>query len=459
VRRRRKREIEVVCEEAEMALGDGIRRNVATVSAEERDRFRDAIIALNQKFFPGDSTDFPAGHVSYWFKQDEIHQATHVHGGPAFLPWHRELCNRFEAMLREVDPELSLHYWDWSSDPAPLFTASFMGSSAGDAGEPWLSAGFYDPTPVGDQYRDNNLHSNPFTPTWTGHYELHSNPADPPINLIRNKAAGAPPIGTQFFPSDNDVLSQPSFPQMRDRLELVHNSIHGYINGTIGNAHTSFRDPFVFLLHSNVDRLFAMWQTDPAHPERLDPNQVYGAEGLDPSITDPLQPWAGTSDWPVRPWYPPENEQVAKSSKHATVVAPPCYDTLSTFFAPVYAQGDPGVGIGGFDLASVDDRAFAFDYNSSGRLDHLVLYRPGTGTIWILKKNPDGSFEPVYAQGDPGAGIGGFDLKSPNDLAFAFDYHGARRRQDRRTRRRSRQDHLVLYRPGTGTIWILRKCP
>lgn len=55
-------------------------------------------------------------------------------------------------------------------------------------------------------------------------------------------------------------------------------------------------------------------------------------------------------------------------------------------FAPVYAQGDPGGGIGGYDLKSAADQAFAFDYDSSGKLDHLALYRPGTGTIWILKK-------------------------------------------------------------------------
>jgi hypothetical protein len=29
---------------------------------------------------------------------------------------------------------------------------------------------------------------------------------------------------------------------------------------------------------------------------------------------------------------------------------------------------------------------------------------------------------PVYAQGDPGNGIGGYDLRSPADHAFAFDY-------------------------------------
>ncbi|MFN2587200.1 MAG: tyrosinase family protein, partial [Actinomycetota bacterium] len=113
-------------------------------------------------------------------------------------------------------------------------------------------------------------------------------------------------------------------------------------------------------------------------------------------------------------------------------------------FTPVYQQGDPGNGIGGYDLASPGDRALAFDYDGSGRLDHLALYRPGTGTMWILK-NDGGAFTPVYQQGDPGNGIGGYDLASPGDRAFAFDYDGS-----------GRLDHLALYRPGTGTMWILK---
>ena len=113
-------------------------------------------------------------------------------------------------------------------------------------------------------------------------------------------------------------------------------------------------------------------------------------------------------------------------------------------FHAVYAQGDPGSGIGGYDLRSSADRVLAFDYDGSGKLDHLVLYRPGTGTLWILK-NSGGHFHAVYAQGDPGNGIGGYDLLSPADRVIAFDYDGS-----------GKQDHLVLYRPGTGTIWILK---
>ena len=114
-------------------------------------------------------------------------------------------------------------------------------------------------------------------------------------------------------------------------------------------------------------------------------------------------------------------------------------------FIPVYQQGDPGNGIGGFDLASNVDSAFAFDYNSTGRQDYFVLYRPGTGVIWILQ-NSNGAFTPVYGQDDPGQGIGGYDLKSPQDLGYAFDY-----RQD------GKQDHIVFYRPGTGVIYIVEE--
>jgi hypothetical protein len=53
-------------------------------------------------------------------------------------------------------------------------------------------------------------------------------------------------------------------------------------------------------------------------------------------------------------------------------------------------------GIGGYDLRVAADRAFAFDYDGTGKLDHLVLYRPNYGTIWILT-NSAGQFSAVYA--------------------------------------------------------------
>ena len=354
-------------------LGDGVRRNIASVSKEERDRLHDAILALQTRLFPGAKTDPIPGGVSYWFKQDEIHDGTHVHVCPAFLPWHRELINRFEAMLREIDPELSLHYWDWTADPQALtdidgnplnlFTSNFMGNAVGpggaliEIGDPWKTAGFYGgPGP----YRDG-----------TG------NPADPPELVQRQVGV----IAGLISPADQQtLLASPDFVSFDDQMEgsgvNLHGQAHEYIGGAIGDPHTSFRDPFVFLLHSNVDRLFAMWQSEPGHPERLDPAQLYKAQStghngyedtkggdrttIDPpgtpnppcdddvqaclrpwwGILSPLEPWAGPGDTvqnaatgiiqnvkSVRPWAPPENQQVFKDSRDPSVVLPPRYDT------------------------------------------------------------------------------------------------------------------------------------
>jgi hypothetical protein len=109
-----------------------------------------------------------------------------------------------------------------------------------------------------------------------------------------------------------------------------------------------------------------------------------------------------------------------------------------------------GSGIGRFDLGDWRDQVFAFDYDGTGKLDHLACYRPGTGTIWILKKVSDSdspeAFAAVYHQGDPGQGIAGYNLADSRDRVFAFDSGGT-----------GKLDHLASYRPGTGTIWILKK--
>src|SRR3954451_17972627 len=114
-----------------MALGDGIRRNIASVDPSERAMLRDAIIELNNRVSPGSRSDPIPGGVTWWFKQDEIHQATHVHDGPEFLPWHREIVNRFEGLIRQINPNLSLHYWDWTEDQRAIPDANLGNGRTG----------------------------------------------------------------------------------------------------------------------------------------------------------------------------------------------------------------------------------------------------------------------------------------------------------------------------------------
>ncbi len=145
-----------------------VRRDIATVSADERARLRDAILALNDRYLgPGD-------RVSVWFKQDQIHQATHVHNTPSFLPWHRVLVNDFEQQLQEIDPTLALHYWDWTTDPrrAPdgrggtvnVMDSNFIGASDGPIGSPFLERRFYKPVAPNRDEPQPGIHTAPPDP-------------------------------------------------------------------------------------------------------------------------------------------------------------------------------------------------------------------------------------------------------------------------------------------------------
>jgi hypothetical protein len=260
---------------------------------------------------------FPDG-TSYWDKQEDIHKNGHasglaVHGGIEFIPWHRALCNHFEDLLREVDPELSLHYWDWTTDPrvappggAALFTDEFMDNASGEV--------------------SHLLHN--FESTEGGsHPKIWRD-----VGAVAAKADGRPDLL-----SDADMLNGASnFATIADRLTQAHDfTAHSYIGGTISDAHYSFHDPFVFLLHSNLDRLWAKWQTDPAHPERLTAAGAYsGVSPTDASslANDNVDPWAGGTG--LDPWASDPTKREVLTYTHPSIVVPRCFDTnQSTFFA------------------------------------------------------------------------------------------------------------------------------
>ena len=294
-------------------VGPTIRKNIAKVPQAERNKLRDAILQL-------DARTYPDG-VSFWDKQDQIHQATHVHGGPAFIPWHRELVNRFEALLKQIDPTVALHYWDWQTDPRSspdgaggtvnLFTAGengFMGSASGRAGAPL--DGF-----------DNGGN-------FPGSRDDTGDPAGPPREIRRNLDPAAPMVDSDatVLAAGNGLPEAEQWQAVREAIEDAHNTAHGYfgVGSNIFNGHASFEDPFVFLLHSNVDRLWAKWQREPGQEWRLDPTRVYGDEGTETRILENMEPWAGGTG--TRPWAPPDNQQQPKNCKHPSVVEPPRYE-------------------------------------------------------------------------------------------------------------------------------------
>jgi hypothetical protein len=272
-----------------LTLGDGIRHNFSKLCEEEKIRFRDAILKLHQNYL------YPDG-VSGWFKQDQIHQATHVHGGPGFLPWHRELCNRFETLLREVDSLVSLHYWDFQEDVEQmniLGPDAILGSSHGVLASP------FDIIHNKGKIVGSRTESNP------------PDPAKPPVKVERDVGLD---ISFPFAYPDEQLISrrdglaeEAQWNKFRNDLEFdFHGQAHGYIGGNLNAGHTAFEDFFVYLLHSNVDRLWASWQLQPGKEWRLDPGRIYGLESnKEVQLNEYMEPWAGGSTDPrqkIRPW-------------------------------------------------------------------------------------------------------------------------------------------------------------
>jgi hypothetical protein len=309
-----------------------IRRNIAHLTDAERTSYINAVVQADSRFWSG-------GPVSYWDFQDLAHQTTHVHGGPKFLLWHRELCRRYEALLQEIDPSVALHYWDWTTDP--------RSSPNGNGGFTNLSDDTFMGTMSGDvEGALASLHNGG---ELEGSRDATGLPQDPPQTISRSMEPGAgTDVTDAAILSASEGFAQPQqFQAFRQKLEDVHGDVHvNFGPGNIGDpsGHKAFQDPMVFLLHSNVDRLYAMWQAQAGEDWRLDVNQVYGVDagstGDDGLSGNTLAPWDGSSG--AYPFTPAGGLVEVKPYLAPDLVEPPCYDTMPVNITKVApADGEP----------------------------------------------------------------------------------------------------------------------
>jgi hypothetical protein len=86
-----------------------------------------------------------------------------------------------------------------------------------------------------------------------------------------------------------------------------------------------------------------------------------------------------------------------------------------------------------WEMKKPEDRAFPFDLKSTGRLDHIVFYRPG-GRKASIFRNDDGVMERVWTYD---GGFPSYPMDHSQDEGFAFDAKGT-----------GKLDHLVFHSPG-----------
>jgi hypothetical protein len=292
------------------------RKNGATASAAERTAYVNAILAVGTN----PAYVFPMG-IDYWHTQQEVHRnmgsLSNIHRTLAFLPWHREFVNRYEVLLQQFDPTVKLLYWDWTTDPST--SLSFMGSFSGSIGAPFNPAS---PPTLAPPSVTRGVSGSP--PAESDSTVLARSPYDPWAAY----SCFPPPASTAPFAAALEGCS--------------HNYSHGYVGGnSMCCPAFSAQDPFFFMLHGNVDRLWAQWQRNPLDLPRLDPTQTYGTSlGSDPNLSVTMSPWDGSPGPPtsrtsfqIQPWETTTpapsggNYVVAKLPTDPSVVSPPIYDT------------------------------------------------------------------------------------------------------------------------------------
>ena len=398
-----------------------VRRNIAHLTNAERTKYINAVVQADLRFWSG-------GVVSFWDFQDLSHQTTHVHGGPKFLLWHRELCNRYEALLQQIDPDVALHYWDWTTDPrsspngsggtTDLSVNTFMGTMNGNV------AGALAP-----------LHNGGVL---AGSRDQTGQPQDPPQTLLRSMSPG-PGTATAdatILSSSNGFAQALQWQQFRQRLEQVHGGVHvNFGPGNIGDpsGHKAFQDPMVFLLHANVDRLYAMWQCQPGEEWRLDVAQVYGVEasttGLDGLSTNTLAPWDGSAG--AHPFTPAGGLIQVKPYLDPSLVVVPCYDTLPVNVRKIAPAGSDPLRFIDVPTGKVTARALRLEIRSCDpvQINAVLTGNPAFSLhqATVTSPTPDG-YNPVtafiwvmYHAGAAGTNANGHLTATVAGTSFVFD--------------------------------------
>lgn len=281
----------------------GVRKNAAFLTATERENFVRACVMMKADIVnPGAPV---ANRYSKWDEFVAVHSmiqnanapgtpnVNFGHGGAgaySFLSWHRYFLFVFERQLQGYVPGVMLPYWDWS-DPAPLMTDTFLGPD-GAVGTNIVSSGYFAANAPGTA--GNPTPAPAWWPVGLAGWNLVNGFGTLTGPLTRNLSAPSQ------LPSVNDLratLAHTTYPNFQDTLEggaglvsgnQMHNGIHTWFGGHMSTLEASPFDPFFYLHHCNIDRLWAMWQVD-GHAT------VYPAMGGAPQhhLNDIMYPWIG----------------------------------------------------------------------------------------------------------------------------------------------------------------------
>ena len=202
-----------------------IRKDATNLTPAERNRFLAALAAFNNRGM-GPYSDFRNVHTQAGSPE--------AHGSTGFLPWHRAFLLDLERELQAIDPSVALPYWRFDQPAPSLFSPDFMGV----------------PNPVG-------------TLQFSGVNPLQFWVTDGTPGIVRPTRFVTQTQPANVIPETATLaLGDPGglYEAFRGLEGDPHGTAHTSFGGSISSIPTAAKDPLFFLLHANVDRLWAKWQ-------------------------------------------------------------------------------------------------------------------------------------------------------------------------------------------------------
>ncbi|MEV7418850.1 tyrosinase family protein [Streptomyces sp. NPDC089919] len=252
-----------------------IRKNQATLTADEKKRFVNAVLELKRA---GTYDTFVSTHNSFIMSDTDSGDRV-GHRSPSFLPWHRRFLLEFEQALQAVDSSVALPYWDWSTDRdarASLWAPDFLGGNG--------------------RSRDGQVMDGPFAYAG-GKWNINVR-VDGRSYLRRELGAGVAQLPTRA--EVESVLAMETYDMapwnsssngFRNHLEgwrgvNLHNRVHVWVGGLMSTG-ASPNDPVFWMHHAFIDKLWATWQ-------KRHPNSPYlpaaGTVNV-VDLRDTMRPW------------------------------------------------------------------------------------------------------------------------------------------------------------------------
>src|SRR4030095_3541075 len=248
-----------------------VRKNAESLTNAERDRSVAAFAQLNDQG-NGKFTDFRNMHTDVSSPQ--------AHGAPGFLPWHRAYLLDLERELQAIDASVSLPYWRFDAAATKLFTLDFFVFS-GQKG----TVSFSNTNPLQFWVTDGV----------------------PGINRgPRNNWDPTTQPGPTVFTEAQTFALGTQYPTFRDMEGNPHGTAHTRWDGFIRQIGTAAKDPLFFLLHCNVDRLWAKWQRLNSRFNSAQANSYDSNPGnpIGHNLPDTMWPWNGVTGAPRPPTAP-----------------------------------------------------------------------------------------------------------------------------------------------------------